>query len=176
MTEAARNALAAAHMTLVRRIASRVIKRLPASVEIDDLVGAGALKLVQIAGHYDATRGTSFEAFASRYVRGAMIDANRRRHYRNSTCETLDAVAHVGAWPDHDERIDAERVAGRVRNALSVLPARERQVIVMIYRGGETHRRIGLVIGRHGNRVGQIHRAALTELRRELAMRHVQAA
>lgn len=66
------------HGELVRRLAHHLIARLPPSVDIDDLIQAGMIGLIDAAGHYDASQGASFETYASIRIRGAMIDEIRR--------------------------------------------------------------------------------------------------
>lgn len=68
----------ARHSELVRRVAYHLAARLPASVEVDDLVQAGMIGLIEAAKHYDADQGAAFETYASIRVRGAMIDEIRR--------------------------------------------------------------------------------------------------
>ena len=66
------------HGDLVRRIAFHLVARLPASVDVDDLIQAGLLGLLDAAKHFSATMGASFETFASIRVRGSMIDEIRK--------------------------------------------------------------------------------------------------
>ena len=66
------------HAELVKRIAYHLAGRLPPSVEIDDLMQAGMLGLLEAASNYAADRGASFETYAGIRVRGAMIDALRK--------------------------------------------------------------------------------------------------
>ncbi|WP_058834664.1 RNA polymerase sigma factor FliA [Luteimonas abyssi] len=66
------------HAELVRRIAHHLAARLPASVEVDDLVQAGMIGLIEASRSYDADQGASFETYASIRIRGAMIDEIRR--------------------------------------------------------------------------------------------------
>ncbi|MET0329035.1 MAG: RNA polymerase sigma factor FliA [Luteimonas sp.] len=66
------------HGELVRRIAHHLAARLPPSVEIEDLVQAGMLGLIDAARNYQADPGASFETYASIRIRGAMIDEMRR--------------------------------------------------------------------------------------------------
>lgn len=66
------------HAELVRRIAHHLAARLPASVEIDDLVQAGMIGLLEASRSYDAEQGASFETYASIRIRGSMIDEIRR--------------------------------------------------------------------------------------------------
>src|SRR3954464_10645358 len=66
------------HAELVKRIAYHLAGRLPPSVEVDDLIQAGMLGLLEAASHYAANRGASFETYAGIRIRGSMIDALRK--------------------------------------------------------------------------------------------------
>jgi RNA polymerase sigma factor for flagellar operon FliA len=66
------------HRGLVRRIAFHLAARLPPCVDIDDLIQAGLLGLMQAREHYRDGRGAAFETFASIRIRGAMLDELRR--------------------------------------------------------------------------------------------------
>ncbi|HMN81943.1 MAG TPA: RNA polymerase sigma factor FliA [Burkholderiaceae bacterium] len=62
---------------MVRRVASQLIARLPANVEMDDLVQAGMIGLFDALSRYEANMGAQFETFAMQRVRGAMLDELR---------------------------------------------------------------------------------------------------
>ncbi len=62
------------HIGLVKRIAYHLIVRLPSNVQVDDLIQAGMLGLIDAARHYDPSQGASFETYAGIRVRGAMLD------------------------------------------------------------------------------------------------------
>jgi RNA polymerase sigma factor for flagellar operon FliA len=66
------------HAELVKRIAYHLAGRLPASVEVDDLIQAGMLGLLEAAVNFASDRGASFETYAGIRIRGAMIDALRK--------------------------------------------------------------------------------------------------
>lgn len=66
------------HAPLVKRIAHHVMGRMPASVQIDDLIQAGIVGLLEATKNFDASKGASFETFAGIRIRGAMIDEVRR--------------------------------------------------------------------------------------------------
>ena len=66
------------HAELVKRIAYHLCARLPASVEVDDLIQAGMLGLLESAAHYTDGKGATFETFAGIRIRGSMIDALRK--------------------------------------------------------------------------------------------------
>ena len=65
------------HIGLVKRIAYHLISRLPSSVQVDDLIQAGMIGLIEASKHYDPTQGASFETYAGIRVRGAMLDEVR---------------------------------------------------------------------------------------------------
>nr|WP_133479874.1 RNA polymerase sigma factor FliA [Lysobacter segetis] len=71
-------AIVTRHGELVRRIAHHLAARLPASVEVDDLIQAGMLGLIEAAKNFQADQGAAFETYASIRIRGAMIDEIRR--------------------------------------------------------------------------------------------------
>ncbi|MFT5218316.1 MAG: RNA polymerase sigma factor for flagellar operon FliA [Planctomycetota bacterium] len=63
---------------LVKRIAYHLLNRLPPSVQIDDLIQAGMVGLLEASRNFDADKGASFETFAGIRIRGSMIDEIRR--------------------------------------------------------------------------------------------------
>ena len=71
------DALVTRHAELVKRIAYHLAGRLPASVDVADLIQAGMLGLLEAAANYTANRGATFETYAGIRIRGAMIDALR---------------------------------------------------------------------------------------------------
>jgi len=62
---------------LVKRIAYQLAARLPASVQVEDLIQAGMIGLLDAMGHYDETQGAQFETYATQRIRGAMLDELR---------------------------------------------------------------------------------------------------
>jgi len=73
-----REDLVSRHAPLVKRIAYHLVSRLPASVEVDDLIQAGMIGLLEAGSHYQADKGASFETYASIRIRGSMIDQMRQ--------------------------------------------------------------------------------------------------
>ena len=72
-----RDALVLQHVGLVKALAQRLAQRLPAQVEMTDLVSVGVLGLIDAATRYKPSTGVPFDAFARRRVQGAMLDALR---------------------------------------------------------------------------------------------------
>lgn len=66
------------HASLVKRIAYHLLNRLPPTVQIDDLIQAGMVGLLEAAGNFNPEMGASFETFAGIRIRDSMIDEIRR--------------------------------------------------------------------------------------------------
>lgn len=66
------------HAPLVKRIAYHLLSRLPDSVQVDDLIQAGMLGLLEAIKNYDVSQGASFETYAGIRIRGSMLDEVRR--------------------------------------------------------------------------------------------------
>jgi RNA polymerase sigma factor for flagellar operon FliA len=72
------DALVNRHAPLVKRIAYHLMNRLPPNVQVDDLIQAGMIGLLEASRNYDATQGASFETYAGIRIRGSMLDEIRR--------------------------------------------------------------------------------------------------
>ena len=66
---------------LVRRLAHQMIAKLPANVELDDLIQVGMIGLADALSRFDAAQGVQFETFATQRIRGAMLDELRGNDY-----------------------------------------------------------------------------------------------
>jgi len=72
-----RDAFIRTHIGLARDLALRFAGRVPASVDLDDLIGAGVLGLIDAVDRFDASRAIPFEAYARTRIHGAILDAMR---------------------------------------------------------------------------------------------------
>ncbi|MDX1668843.1 MAG: RNA polymerase sigma factor FliA [Limnobacter sp.] len=66
------------YIPLVRRLAHHLIAKLPASVQIDDLVQAGLIGLMDAISKFEEGQGAQFETYASQRIRGSMLDELRQ--------------------------------------------------------------------------------------------------
>jgi RNA polymerase sigma factor for flagellar operon FliA len=71
------NSMLKQYSSLVRRLAHQMIAKLPANVEIDDLIQVGMIGLTDALNRFDAAQGVQFETFATQRIRGAMLDELR---------------------------------------------------------------------------------------------------
>ena len=110
-TPAERDALILDHLPLVRTIATRLARRLPPSVDVDELVSVGTVGLIDAIDRFNPELGVPFKAYAEIRIRGAMVD-----HLRAS-----DFVPR--AVRRKFERIEQKRA--ELRNRLQRQPTRE---------------------------------------------------
>ena len=66
---------------LVRQIALKVIKRLPAHIELDDLIHIGTMGLIEAIDKYSPTKTPSFNAYARMRIQGSIYDAMRQHDW-----------------------------------------------------------------------------------------------
>ena len=84
------------HAPLVRRIAQHLASRLPASVQIDDLMQAGMIGLLEAARNYDADQGASFETYAGIRIRGETNELEFRNNVIRDTRTGTERTQTVG--------------------------------------------------------------------------------
>jgi RNA polymerase sigma factor for flagellar operon FliA len=128
---ARRNEYAAKFFPYIEKVARRLARRLPAHVEIDDLISSGVIGLMEAADRFDPSRVDRFEAFAEFRIRGAMLDDLRSRDtlsrdMRRLSNELRDATrrleAQLGRTPDQEE------IAKRLGVGVEELYARQQKL------------------------------------------------
>jgi RNA polymerase sigma factor for flagellar operon FliA len=95
------------HADLVKRIAYHLVSRMPPNVEVDDLIQAGMMGLLDAAKHYSASKGANFETYAGIRIRGAMLDEVRKsdwtpRSVHRSMRHMADVVRRIENDKGHD--------------------------------------------------------------------------
>ena len=104
--------LVLAHLGMVKRVALHLKARVPAYMELDELIQVGMMGLLEASRVFDASKGVDFENFAHSRVRGAMLDEVRRLSFlprsavafNKSHNETLHALAsELGRAPTQAE-------------------------------------------------------------------------
>ncbi|MGH1472210.1 MAG: RNA polymerase sigma factor FliA [Cellvibrionaceae bacterium] len=66
------------YAVLVKKIAHHMMMRMPPSVQVDDLIQAGMIGLLEASRKYDGSKGASFETYAGIRIRGSIVDEMRR--------------------------------------------------------------------------------------------------
>ncbi len=107
-----RDELVHRHMWLVKCVARSIAENLPQSVDVEDLISAGAIGLIQAVENYDARRGANLETYARHRIRGAILDELRRcdrlpQHMRSKLSKVESAIVTLerrkGSCPGDDE-------------------------------------------------------------------------
>ena len=100
------------HMPLVRMVAYRMLERLPQSVELDDLVSAGVVGLIDAYNKFDPSKEVLFRSYAAVRIRGAILDSLRgmdwapreiRRKAREMEEATQRLTQRLGRKPQQSE-------------------------------------------------------------------------
>jgi RNA polymerase sigma factor for flagellar operon FliA len=77
MTATERDLLLMEHLATVRYLARRIHERLPQYVELDDLVSAGVVGLIDAFSKFDHSKKVQFKSYAQFRIRGAILDSLR---------------------------------------------------------------------------------------------------
>jgi RNA polymerase sigma factor FliA len=100
------------HLPTVRYLARRIHERLPQHVELDDLVSAGVVGLIDAFSKFDHTKKVQFKSYAQFRIRGAILDSLRTldwsprelRRKGRAVEEAIRSVTHrVGRAPSEQE-------------------------------------------------------------------------
>jgi RNA polymerase sigma factor (sigma-70 family) len=151
---------------MIPAMARSISRRLPQSIEVEDLEQSGRLALAELCRDYDCGRGETFEIYARMRVRGAMLDSIRGREYREASIER-DAVRE---GPDtlrrHSDESSTDPWLGRHVDAL---PARQARVVELRYFSDLTQREAAGRLGCSRTTVEREEHLALAALRHALA-------
>jgi RNA polymerase sigma factor FliA len=76
-----RDRLVLEYAPLIKYIAQKIAARLPANIELDDLISSGVIGLMDAIEKYDATRDNKFKTYAEFRIRGAILDELRAQDW-----------------------------------------------------------------------------------------------
>ena len=94
---------------LVKRIAHHLLLRMPASVQVADLIQSGMIGLLEAAKKYDVSKGASFETYAGIRIRGSMLDEVRKgdwapRSVHRKSRKVAEAIKAIEARTGEDAK------------------------------------------------------------------------
>ena len=107
-----RNKLVVRELPQVYYVASRIRERLPKHVDMEDLVQAGVIGLLEACRSYDRSKDAQFSTFAKFRIRGAILDSLRkldwgsrtlRRRGREITSSIVKLESQLGRQPNEEE-------------------------------------------------------------------------
>jgi RNA polymerase sigma factor FliA len=108
----ARDRLVLAYSPMIRYIASRKVRELPAHSDLDDFLSCGMIALIEAVDRFDPLKGASFEQFAWTRVAGAMVDELRRQDWASRSARRMSQklehatdewYAREGTMPTHED-------------------------------------------------------------------------
>ncbi len=80
-----RNELVLRELPQVYYVAARIHERLPKHVDMEDLVQAGVIGLIDACRNYDSEQDSQFSTFAKHRIRGAILDSLRKLDWGSRT-------------------------------------------------------------------------------------------
>ncbi len=81
MTPVEKNRLVVEYSPLIKFIAQKIASRLPANIELDDLISSGVIGLMDAIDKWDPTRDNKFKTYAEFRIRGAILDELRAQDW-----------------------------------------------------------------------------------------------
>jgi RNA polymerase sigma factor for flagellar operon FliA len=85
-----RNRLVLTYVPLVKHIVYKKLRELPASCEVDDLLGCGIESLIHSIERYDPDKGAALEPYLWTRIHGAVLDELRRRDWAPRSLRRLE--------------------------------------------------------------------------------------
>ena len=76
-----RERLVLEYAPLIKYIAQKIAARLPANIELDDLISSGVIGLMDAIEKYDSKRDNKFKTYAEFRIRGAILDELRAQDW-----------------------------------------------------------------------------------------------
>src|SRR5437868_9902379 len=108
----ARDQMVLENLSLVKAIAVRVHESVPVHVDLDDLIHAGVMGLIDAAEKYDSGKKVEFKSYAKHRIKGAILDSLRqldwasrdmRRRHKQVEAATRDLSSELKRTPTEAE-------------------------------------------------------------------------
>lgn len=198
---AARDYLFLKYASWARHVAGKVVGRVPShGMEWMDHVQNAQIGLLEAMARFDQRRGVDFMAYAKPRVRGAVFNGIRGFvHPQSSRADDRHVGDRLGSLWDSDasddpvdnfvdavvglslgfflegrssqEEVDSLQMSQLLRDGLLDLPSRQRQILIAHYFQHVQFQKIAEDLAITKGRVSQLHKAALSTLRKVLALR-----
>lgn len=159
----------AEHGAWARGIARSMMRKLPPSIDVEDMMQCALIGLWKAAERFDEEQGVPFQAWAHVFVQGECWMAVRRRSYTEATHAELHDV-HAGQTASLDEVIQQETLTRALGVAVTFLPAgsREKRLVEAYCLCGMPMRDVAVAMGLSERTCVDIRLSALKMLREEL--------
>lgn len=187
-----RNRLVEVYLPLARMVAKSVRRRMPLSIELDELISASHVGLIQAVSAFDPSHGVNFKTYATRRIRGAILDYLREmdwvprlvriRGEEFPTVRGLDEKIAMGddhnrpvrladVLEDHQAKTPADAMDKKcfLKTVLVGLRKKERLLMILYYYESNTMKQIAQQIGISEGRVCQLHDQIVRRLQERFA-------
>jgi len=100
------------HLKICKAIAHQIQKTVPVHVELEDLIHAGVLGLLDAADKYNPSKQVQFSSYAKHRIRGAILDSLRkldfasrdlRRRWKKAEAITRELCTALQRDPTEEE-------------------------------------------------------------------------
>ncbi len=111
-SQAERDKLVLDHLRIVKRVAYRIVSRLPETIQVEDLISVGTMGLIDAAEKFDPSKGKSFAAYSELRIKGSILDELRcndslsrgSRRMANTVGQTVATLeGRLGRKPTEEE-------------------------------------------------------------------------
>lgn len=171
---------------LVEKLAHSLIRKLPSSIDVQDLKQQGWLGAIEASHKFDPALNESLEGFASSFIRGRMIDWLRREDFvsrdmrqkikrgeiQEISLHSIDAVGFRDLLKNQSPRADTLAI---VNNLLGLLDQRKRRIVTKYFFEGEEMAEIGKQEGVKVSAISQIISRSLIFIRNYKAPQSIPA-
>ncbi len=154
----------------IKRMAMLMKARMPWA-DMEELLQWGAIGMMEASQRFDPRHGVAFQVFASRRIKGAMIDGlrregSRRRGEATFDEETVENAAHAGASGPEDPLALLTRMDNRVLlvEALNTLPQIEYRILALHFYDELNNREIASVLDISEGYASRLRKRALETL------------
>lgn len=114
MTESDRQQLVIAYVPFAGKCVAKIVKRLPASIDVDELMADAYFGLVLAARKFDPSRGFDFSTYARKYVNGQVMTGLRKRSKCSGPATvSIETPAENGATTVGEQILSNEPPVGR---------------------------------------------------------------
>jgi RNA polymerase sigma factor for flagellar operon FliA len=152
---------------LVKRVAFEMRRHLPPDVEMDDLVAAGTLGLVDALRKFDPSGKVKLENYARHRIRGGVLDA--LRSLDPATALRTPPAGSESAQPapreDPFDLCYRREQRDLVKRALASLTEREKLILTLYYAHDLTVKQIAARLNVDESRISGLHAEALQRLK-----------
>ena len=126
-----RNRLVLTYVPLVKHIAYKKLRELPATCEVDDLISCGIESLISAIDRYDPAKGAALEPYLWTRIHGAVLDELRRRDWAPRSLRRLEReLARAGETftGAHGRLPTGEELAGMLGMKPAELRAKQEEI------------------------------------------------